>query len=185
MLQRAAADPPAAGNYRALLLKRTTNRHTMKLRYFTELLAKHNDKKFRMTLPDGAAVPMSYHVTEVAHVERKWIDCGGREHRLETCQLQVWVGEDDDHRLENEKLLRILEKAKSTVLPGDADALPVEIEYENGVLSQYYTYGHRIEPDAVILELGAKHTDCGAKDTCAPPASAGASAAGCCGGGKC
>ena len=152
----------------------------MKLRELTELLQQHPDKGFHLQLPTGSPVPVSFHITEVGHVRKKFMDCGGRMHETETCQLQAWVGSDDDHRLANGKLLGVFRKAAS-FLPGDD--LPVEIEYEDAALTQYPIAGADVGDNAVVLRLEAKHTDCLAKDVCLPkePTEAGGGCAlGCC-----
>jgi hypothetical protein len=154
----------------------------MNLSEFSSLLVQHREKPFQLLLPRGGAVPVSFHITEVGHVVKKFMDCGGRVHRQETCLLQVWVGEDEEHRLAAGKLLGILGKARFSVLPAHADGLPVEIEYEDGMLSQYALTDSSVEEGAVVLRLEEKHTDCLAKDVCLAPAPG---AAACCGGGKC
>lgn len=154
----------------------------MKLHELKQLLQQHPDKGFRLQLPAGEPVPVSFHITEVGHVRKQFIDCGGRMHATETVQLQAWVGSDDEHRLANRKLLGIFNKAAS-FLPGDH--LPVEIEYEQNELSQYPIAGAEVREDSVVLLLAPKHTDCLAKDACgtSEPAEAGAAccAPGCCG----
>lgn len=154
----------------------------MTLSEFSSLLVQHREKPFRLLLPRGGAVPVSFHITEVGHVVKKFMDCGGRVHRLETCLLQVWVGEDEDHRLAAGKLLGILGKARFSVLPAHADGLPVEMEYEDSVLSQYQLADSSLENGAVVLHLAEKHTDCLAKDVCLVPAPG---AVACCAGGNC
>ena len=57
----------------------------------------------------------------------------------------------------------ILKKGK-TVLP-DA-SVPVEIEYEDQVISQYTIDGHELTDDAVVLNLAHKHTECLAPELC-------------------
>jgi hypothetical protein len=126
---------------------------------------------------------MSFHVTEVGRVQKDFIDCGGTTREAVTCQLQVWVGEDFNHRIETEKASKILEKAKS-LLPDDS--VPVEIEYEDEVISQYKIEGHEIDGDAVVLKLASKHTDCLAKELCGiPPLTGGEEATPCCATGCC
>jgi Family of unknown function (DUF6428) len=154
----------------------------MKLNELTSLLVKHADKPFKMLLPGGGEVPLSFHVTEVGYVIKQFIDCGGHTHRSETCQLQAWVGGDEDHRLEAGKLVGIFQKATDRgILPQDAGAFPVEIEYEDLALSQFPISGHEIVDGSVVLQLKAKHTDCLAKEQCGAPATPEAA---CCGG-KC
>jgi hypothetical protein len=154
----------------------------MKLHELKQLLQRHPAKGFQLQLPNGDPVPVSFHITEVGHVRKKFIDCGGRMHETETCQLQAWVGNDEEHRLANSKLLGILDKA-AAFLPGDQ--LPVEIEYEDTALSQHPIAGADIRGDAVVLRLEAKHTDCLAKEVCLPPEKSGSGCgcapSGCCG----
>jgi len=139
----------------------------MKLHELKSLFKSHPDKQFRLSLPDGSPIPVSFHVTEVGHVRKTFIDCGGTLRGLETCQLQVWVGEDGDHRIEAGKAAAILEKAKA-FLPDDT--IPVEVEYEDEVISQYTIEEHEVGAKAVVLKLAHKHTDCLARERCGIPA---------------
>lgn len=150
----------------------------MNLRDFKSLLAGEGDKHFRLQLPGGSAVPVSFHVTEVGLVRKTFIDCGGTLRELETCQLQVWVGEDVDHRIEARKAAKILEKA-AAFLPDES--IPVEIEYEDKVISQYTIEGYENGADAVILKLAHKHTDCLAPELCKVPVRLAGKPAACCG----
>ena len=72
----------------------------MKLAQFKELLNANPDKNFSLQLPGGASVPQAFHITEVGFVSKTFIDCGGKVHTLQTCQLQAWIGPDVDHRIE-------------------------------------------------------------------------------------
>lgn len=140
----------------------------MKLSQFTNLLQEHSDKPFRLVLPGAGVVPVSFHITEVGHVTRRFIDCGGKLHTVQTCQLQAWLGKDSDHRLLAGKMAGVLNLAGAKgVLPAGED-LDVEIEYEDAVLSQYPVADHSITEDAVVLRLASKHTDCLAKESCLP-----------------
>ena len=138
----------------------------MKLSELKSLLAEHADRFFRIRLPDGGAVPISFHVTEVGQMHKTFIDCGGKLRETTTCQLQVWVGEDYDHRIETSKMASILGKAKS-ILPDDS--VPVEIEYEDRVISQYTISSHELSDDSVVLMLANKHTECLAPELCGLP----------------
>ncbi|HSI64307.1 MAG TPA: DUF6428 family protein, partial [Candidatus Saccharimonadia bacterium] len=90
----------------------------MNLAEFKTLLRNEGNKHFRLKLPNGSPVPVSFHVTEVGRVQKTFIDCGGVLRETVACQLQVWVGEDYDHRIEAGKAAAILEKARS-FLPDD------------------------------------------------------------------
>ena len=138
----------------------------MKLSELKSLLTEHSDRFFRIRLPDGGAVPVSFHVTEVGRMHKTFIDCGGTLRETTTCQLQVWVGEDYEHRIETGKMASILGKANS-ILPDDT--VPVEIEYEDRVISQYTISGHEVLDDSVVLVLANKHTECLAPELCGLP----------------
>ena len=138
----------------------------MKLFAFERLLQAHADKFFHLVLPDQNPVPVSFHITEVAHVQKRFIDCGGKLHAVNTCQLQVWLGEDAGHRLQAGKMAAVLRLAQK-VLPQGED-LDIEIEYEDALISQYRVADYAVTPQAVVLHLAAKHTDCLAKETCCP-----------------
>ena len=155
----------------------------MKLSQFTDLLQAHPEKHFRLVLPGANIVPISFHVTEVGHVTKKFIDCGGKLHTTQTCQLQAWLGTDTDHRLLAGKMAGVLNLAAAKgVLPTGED-LEVEIEYEDTTISQYPVAGHSVTDTAVVINLTTKHTDCRAKESCLPslPMVAGAVSAACCG----
>jgi hypothetical protein len=154
----------------------------MTLNELKTLLTQESGKHFRLRLPDGSPVPVSFHITEVGLVHKTFIDCGGTLRENRVCQLQVWVGEDEDHRIMTQKAAGILEKAGSFLLD---DSLPVEMEYEDEVISQYTVSGHEVDAEGVIITLGHKHTACLAPELCgleATPAKANpcCGPAGCC-----
>lgn len=135
----------------------------MKISAFKSTLAAHPNLALEFAFDDGDTIPASFHITEVGHSVRKFIDCGGTVRKTETCLLQAWVGEDDDHRLAPAKLASILDVAKA-VLP--ADDLEVEIEYEGCVISQYRVAGHEVREGVLRFILEDKHTDCLAREAC-------------------
>ncbi len=135
----------------------------MRLKTLKQLLAEHPQHFFRLRLPDDSDVPVSFHITEVGRIDKTFLDCGGTRREKTTCQLQVWVGKDFEHRIETEKMAGILQKGAS-LLPDES--IPVEIEYEDRVISQYTIDGHEITTDAVILQLAHKHTECLAPELC-------------------
>lgn len=138
----------------------------MTLQEFKKLLQDQGDKLFQLRLPAGGPVPVSFHVTEVGRVQKTFIDCGGTLREQVTCQLQIWVGQDDEHRIEAKKTAKILEKARA-FLPDES--VPVEFEYEDRVLSQYKVKGYEVLADAVVLQLVHKHTECLAPELCGLP----------------
>lgn len=155
----------------------------MKLSAFKSLLEAHREKQFRLVLPDESAIPVSFHITEVGHVQKRFIDCGGKIHTIQTCQLQVWLGADTDHRLPAGKMADILNISRKVLLEGED--LDIEIEYEDVTISQYPVAGYSVTEETVTLHLAYKHTDCLAKDTCGSGASSSDGKAGCCSGSSC
>lgn len=148
----------------------------MKLHAFHAHLLAHPDRPVGFVFDDGDAIPEQFHVTEVGHVAKHFIDCGGTVRQAATVQLQVWVGEDSAHRLMAGKLAKIIELAKPLI---PSDDLKVEIEYEGCVLSQYGVEAATDVDDRLTFHLGDKHTDCLAREACGlSPAGA---APGCCG----
>ncbi len=146
----------------------------MKLHQFKALLEANRDKQFRLQLPEERAIPVSFHITEVGLVTKSFIDCGGKVHTVQSCQLQVWLGPDSDHRIEAGKMADILKVAQKIV---PDDNLDLEIEYEDQIISQYPVADAIISDDAVTLHLTTKHTDCLAKELCLTPVNG----ASCCG----
>lgn len=149
----------------------------MKLRELKELLQANSEKQFLLQLPNAQQVPVSFHITEVGQINKTFIDCGGKVHSQQTCQLQAWVGPDEDHRIEAGKMASILEIARSIVPNDDID---IEIEYEDTVISQYPVQGATVSEDAVTLVLTTRHTDCLARELCIVPSSGGCGPVGCC-----
>lgn len=126
-----------------------------------------------LLLPDHSFMPAHFHVTEVGRVHKDFIDCGGTVRSATACVLQVWVAQDFDHRLDATKLAHIMRLASPLLKSGD---LPVEVEYENGVVSQFPVIAAEAAPSGVLLYLGTKHTACLAQDRCG----VGAAATPCC-----
>jgi hypothetical protein len=123
----------------------------------------------RFVLPDGEVVAAHAHVTEVARVDKRFIDCGGTLRTDSMCRLQTWVADDVDHRLTAGKLLGILEKAAAVL---GADDMEVDVEHEVQWISQFPLERVEAGVGEVRLVLGVRHTDCLAKDKCQPqPAS--------------
>lgn len=137
----------------------------MNISDFLAQLRTHSDKHLSLLLPDGGFVPAHFHITEVGHVTKRFIDCGGTRRVLETCLLQTWVHDDVDHRLTAGKLAAIFDKA-GDVLPHHD--LPVEIEYEDYVVAQFPVESAEIIDGTLTFRLGLKHTDCLARGICLP-----------------
>jgi hypothetical protein len=123
----------------------------------------------RFVLPDGSSVPAHAHVTEVARIDKRFIDCGGTLRQDSFCRLQTWHSDDLDHRLTAGKLAKILEKAGPVLRIDDLD---VDVEHEVGFITQFPLASVAVSPDGILLCLAERHTACLALDKCKPPAPA-------------
>ena len=131
------------------------------------------DAVVRFRLPDGSLVPAHAHVTEVARVDKRFVDCGGTARDERACRLQVWVADDVAHRLTAGKLARILDLAAPIL--GDA-VLAVDVEYEAPVITQMPVVSATLSPEGLVFGLETRRTACLAEDRCLPnpaPAAAG------------
>jgi len=145
----------------------------MNVEQFLALLETHAHQHLRIVLPNGEAVATHFHITEVGHMTKRFMDCGGTLRHTESCLLQTWVHSDVDHRLDTTKLAHILRMA-GDVLP--SLDLPVEIEHEAGVVSQYPVISASSDGQTLTLITSLKHTACLAMDLCCAPAEAKAGA---------
>jgi hypothetical protein len=127
------------------------------------VLSDQADAALHVMLPAGEFLPAHFHVTEVGRVQKDFIDCGGTVRSTAMCVLQLWVADDTDHRLAGGKLAKIVQLAASVLKATD---LPIEVEYEDGVVSQYPLTAAEVTPSGVLLRLGSKHTACLAPDRC-------------------
>jgi hypothetical protein len=143
----------------------------MTVKEFCRALESNPDVKMHWMLPNKSFVPAHYHITEVGKVQKDFIDCGGTVRSSTACVLQVWVANDEDHRLETTKLAGIMRVAGPLL---QTDDLPMEVEYEQGVISQYPIGGMEVTPSGLLFYLGTKHTACLAPEKC------GVDGTGCC-----
>ena len=115
----------------------------------------------RFVLPDGDYIPTHAHVTEVGHVVRNFIDCGGLTGREEKIVLQTHVGDDNDHRLRADRFAKILRLGNRVVPSADLD---VDVEYDCCVVAQYPITEAKAEGDHLNLILGRGQTQCRARE---------------------
>lgn len=138
----------------------------MKLSEFKANLARHPGLNLRFLLPTGVAIPEHAHVTEVARLDKRFVDCGGILRTDSFCRLQTWVADDRHHRLSAGKLLGILEKAGPILLAEDLD---VDVEHELGVISQFPIDSMEAVHGELVVRLASRHTACLAEDKCVRP----------------
>ena len=136
----------------------------MKLKDLKATLALHPDALPRFILSDGDQIPAHFHITEVGHVAKRFIDCGGTLHDVKhTCLLQTYVADDVDHRLTAGTFAKILQLGDKVLPHDDVD---VEVEYEDCSITQSPITDAQFTGEHVELQLGEKHTDCLAKEKC-------------------
>jgi hypothetical protein len=152
----------------------------MKLSEFKTRLEAHPQHELTFILPDGGRIAAHAHITEIGRVDKSFIDCGGTIRSISSANLQAWVADDTEHRFAPGDLAKVLENSRALFRGDDLD---VEIEYEDGFISQFPVLEAAVEGQRLLFRLGAKHTDCLAKDVCLPSEEETAGA--CCGGGGC
>lgn len=135
----------------------------MKLNELKAALARQPEATLRFILPNGESVPAHAHVTEVARIEKRFIDCGGTLRNDLLCRLQTWTANDYEHRLTAGKLLGILNKAGSFLATEDIE---VDVEYEVQFISQFPLDSVERDGAQLLLKLTERHTACLAMDKC-------------------
>ena len=151
----------------------------MKSSAFVASLKQNSTLNLRFVLPDGGLVPAHAHITEVGRVDKTFFDCGATFRKTSFLCLQAWVADDTDHRLPTGKLADIIDRAAPLFHGED---LEVELEYEDGLISQFPVESLAVDAESVVVFLSTKHTDCLAKDICLAPSN---ESEGCCSGSGC
>src|SRR3989440_12474677 len=132
----------------------------------------------RFVLPDGDYIPAHAHVTEVGHVVRNFIDCGGLTGKEEKIVLQTHVGSDTDHRLRSDRFAKILQFGNRVIPNADLD---VDVEYDCCVVAQYPIAEAAPDGDHLNLILRRSRTQCRARERRdSETAACCATSAGCC-----
>ena len=141
---------------------------------------KANPKRFpRFVLPNGDYIPAHAHVTEVGHVARSFVDCGGLTGKEEKILLQTHVGDDADHRLRSDRFAKTLQLGNRVIPSADLD---VAVEYDCCVVAQYPIAEATPEDEHLNLILRRNRTQCRARERRESETAAGcrAASAACC-----
>lgn len=109
-------------------------------------------------LPDGNQIPSHFHITEVGHVYKKFIDCGGTVRENSLISLQLWNASDLEHRLDPQKLINIIELSEKVL---GIEDLEIEVEYQSNTIGRY-----NLGFDGQNFLLLTKQTTCLAQDNC-------------------
>ena len=133
----------------------------------------------RFVLPNGDYIPAQAHVTEVGHVVRNFIDCGGLTGKEEKILLQTHVGDDTDHRLRSDRFAKILQLGHRVIPSADLD---VDVEYDCCVVAQYPIAEAIPDGEHLNLILQRGRTQCRARERreSETPASCCATSTACC-----
>lgn len=118
-------------------------------------------EKIAFELPNGKLVPTHFHVTEIGEVNKNFIDCGGTVRNEKVVNFQLWSANDYNHRLNPEKLIKIIELSQKILNIGDFE---VEVEYQGETIEKF---GLAFNGSHFLLTT--KQTDCLAKDKCGIP----------------
>ena len=125
------------------------------LKQFTEQLKSCETLSF---MCNSTAIPEHFHITELAFIEKQFIDCGWTKRHETFISMQIWVAEDKEHRLSPDKLLKIIDLWK-WLIPDEN--IPLVFEYQWFTLE---TYNIDYDGDNFILE--PIYTNCLAQDKC-------------------
>jgi len=115
----------------------------------------------RFVLPNDDYIPAHAHVTEVGHVVRNFIDCGGLTGKEEKVVLQTHVGSDTSHRLRSDRFARILQLGNRVIPSADLD---VDVEYDCCVVAQYPIAEAAPDGEHLNLILSRSRTQCRARE---------------------
>lgn len=135
------------------------------LQQLVEALNKADGRIVRFKLPTTTLLSPHVHVTEVARIDKKFVDCGGTLRTDSSCRLQIYQADDTEHRITSAKFAQIL--AKGAGVLGSA-TLPIEVEVEAPYLSVFPVVASRLEENQIVLSFGMRHTACLAEDVCFP-----------------
>lgn len=115
-------------------------------------------------LPNGQRVPSHFHVTEVGVNTRHFIDCGGTERKETKVNFQLFVANDIDHRLQANKLKKIIELSEHQINIQNSE-ITVEFQGSNTI----ELYGLQFQDG--IFQLTPLQTACLAIEECGIPIS--------------
>ena len=132
----------------------------MKLSQFKSQLAQLENLEF--VLQNGTKVPAHFHITEVGLTTKQFTDCGTTFRIQKTASFQLWTSVDLYHRLESQKVLKIIESTEPMFAGEDLD---IEIEYQQETVGKF---GLDFQNNQFVLTN--TKTDCLAKDNCGIPA---------------
>lgn len=134
---------------------------TLAAKTLLETLDQNPEKGLEIKLPTGETIPAHFHITELGYVEKHFMDCGGVKRQQNHLQIQIWVANDYDHRVDAAKWLQIFELSQP-ILPElpITENLEVWLEYQTDLTSQYPLQSITVEGDKIQLQTGLLETQC-------------------------
>ena len=131
----------------------------MKLSQFKNHLETVDQINF--VLPNGTKIPSHFHITEVGMSTKQFTDCGNTFRIAKNTTFQLWTSVDFHHRLEPQKILKIIASTEQMFAGEDLD---IEIEYQQDTIGKF---GLDFSNNEFVLTN--TKTDCLAKDNCGIP----------------
>jgi hypothetical protein len=138
----------------------------MKLAELKAHLARNPELPVRFKFEKGDSIPAHAHVTEVARIDKQFVDCGGTFRNQSLCRLQTWVSDDYNHRLKAGVLLKILDKGANFLQTEDIE---VDVEHELEYITQSPISSAGPDDGEMAIHLESRPTDCLAKEKCCAP----------------
>ena len=132
----------------------------MKLSEFKKQLETVNQLRF--VLQNGQKVPSHFHITEIGVTTKQFTDCGNTFRTSKKITFQLWSSIDIHHRLEAQKVLKIINSVANKL---ETDDLEIEIEYQQETVGKFDL--DFIDNQFVLTNT---FTDCLAKSNCGIPA---------------
>ena len=131
----------------------------MKLSEIKKILT--NLQELHFVLENGQQVPDHFHVTEIGQINKRFIDCGGVIRDEKAINFQLWFSTDHDHRLEAEKLRKIIALSEEKLGLEDVE---IEVEYQQSTIGKF-----GLDFNGTAFILTTKTTTCLAQDGCGIP----------------
>ena len=131
----------------------------MKLSEFKKQLETVNQLRF--VLQNGQKVPSHFHITEIGVTTKQFTDCGNTFRTSKKITFQLWSSVDIHHRLEAQKVLKIINSVTNKL---ETDDLEIEIEYQQETVGKFGL--DFIDNQFVLTNT---FTDCLAKENCGLP----------------
>ena len=117
--------------------------------------------QIHFVLSNGTKIPSHFHITEVGMTTKQFTDCGNTFRISKTATFQLWTSVDFYHRLEPQKILKIINATEKMF---DGEDLDIEIEYQQETIGKF---GLEFSNEEFVLTN--TKTDCLAKDNCGIP----------------